>query len=113
VLFCAVLCCFVLFGHTMMSPGLMGRCAEHDRSASKGMMSCRELYVFKHIGTDSDPQQRERQAMLGCDPAPKLLDGGKIISVAKKREVPRRFSDYDVTVDKTQLPNGVELSEYV
>ena len=86
---------------------------DHDRSASKGMMSCRGLYVFKHVGTDSDPKQRERQAMLGCAPAHKLLDAGKIISIAKNTETPRCFSDYDVSVDKTQLPEGVELIEYV
>jgi CRISPR-associated protein Csd2 len=47
---------------------------DHDRSASKGVMSCRGLYVFKHIGTDTDPAQRVRQAMLGCAPAHRLLD---------------------------------------
>ncbi|MGH9961801.1 MAG: type I CRISPR-associated protein Cas7 [Pyrinomonadaceae bacterium] len=26
---------------------------DHDRSASKGMMACRELFVFKHVGTDA------------------------------------------------------------
>ncbi len=39
---------------------------DHDRSASKGMMSRRELFVFKHVGTDSNAEQRKRQAMLGC-----------------------------------------------
>ena len=29
---------------------------DHDRSASKGMMACRELFVFKHVGTDSDDE---------------------------------------------------------
>jgi len=47
---------------------------DHDRSASKGVMACRGLYVFKHVGTDSDPHQRVRQAMLGCAPAHRLLD---------------------------------------
>ena len=39
---------------------------EHDRSASKGVMTVRApLYVFKHIGTDTDIEQRKSQAMLG------------------------------------------------
>ena len=42
---------------------------DHDRSASKGVMSCRGLYVFKHVSTASDATQRVRQAMLGCAPA--------------------------------------------
>ena len=84
---------------------------DHDRSASKGMMSCRGLYIFKHTGTDSDLEQRKKQAMLGCAPAHKLLDLGSIIDIKKKEEVdaPRKFADYDLTIHKDSLPAGVEL----
>jgi CRISPR-associated protein Csd2 len=85
---------------------------EHDRSASKGLMSARELFVFKHVGTDSNPEQRERQAMLGCAPAHKLLDLGSVIDVRKQDGVtaPRRFSDYVPIQPNTQaIPAGVEL----
>lgn len=83
---------------------------DHDRSASKGMMSCRGLYVFKHVGTDTDPNQRVRQAMLGCAPAHKLLDKGAIVEIVRKSaNSPRSFSDYEVTVHRDRLPNGVEL----
>ena len=84
---------------------------DHDRSASKGMMSCRGLYVFKHVGTDTNLEQRKKQAMLGCAPAHKLLDLGSIISINKKEgvEAPRKFSDYKVKVDKANLPDGVDL----
>jgi CRISPR-associated protein Csd2 len=74
------------------------------------MMSCRGLYVFKHIGTDSDPNQRIKQAMLGCAPAHKLLDAGAIVEIARKSaSSPRSFSDYQVTVHHDRLPVGVEL----
>ena len=47
---------------------------EHDRSASKGEMEVvSPLIIFKHVGTDSDPVQRVRQAKLGCAPAHRLL----------------------------------------
>lgn len=84
---------------------------DHDRSASKGMMSCRGLYIFKHTGTDSDLEQRKRQAMLGCAPAHKLLDLGSIIDIKKKEgiESPRKFADYELTIHKDRLPTGVEL----
>lgn len=83
---------------------------DHDRSASKGMMSCRGLYVFKHVGTDSDPDQRVKQAMLGCAPAHRLLDRDAIIVINRKSAgSPRRFTDYEVTVNKDRLPKGVEL----
>jgi len=84
---------------------------DHDRSASKGMMSCRGLYIFKHTGTDSDLEQRKKQAMLGCAPAHKLLDLGSIIDIKKKESIdaPRKFADYELTVYEERLPAGVEL----
>jgi CRISPR-associated protein Csd2 len=84
---------------------------DHDRSASKGVMSCRGLYVFKHVGTDTDLEQRRRQSMLGCAPAHKLLDAGAIVEIGKKNpdKAPRVFTDYQVTVHQERLPAGVEL----
>jgi CRISPR-associated protein Csd2 len=84
---------------------------EHDRSASKGLMTVqRPLYVFKHEGTDGDPVQRRRQAMLGCAPAHDLF---ALVDVKKKEgvEAPRSFSDYEVTVARDRLPAGVSLLE--
>jgi CRISPR-associated protein Csd2 len=90
---------------------------DHDRSASKGMMSCRGLYVFKHVGTDSNEEQRKRQAMLGCAPAQALLDLGRIIDVKRNESAmkedkvgsPRKFAHYEVTTNAANLPKGVEL----
>jgi CRISPR-associated protein Csd2 len=82
---------------------------EHDRSASKGMMSVRPpIYVFKHIGTDTDEKQRARQAILGCAPAHKLFE---LIEVRKKEgvEASRSFDNYVVTVLDDKIPAGVEL----
>jgi CRISPR-associated protein Csd2 len=94
---------------------------DHDRSASKGMMSCRGLYIFKHIGTDTDPNQRIRQAKLGCAPAHKLLDfstpdrklENSIISISHREGLvgsPRSFSDYKINVREEYLPTGVTLA---
>ncbi|MBX3423669.1 MAG: type I-C CRISPR-associated protein Cas7/Csd2 [Pirellulaceae bacterium] len=83
---------------------------EHDRSASKGTMTVRQpLFVFKHIGTDSDPKQRQRQAMLGCAPAQVLFE--EIVKVEKNVSIPRSFADYTVTVDRGRIPAGIELLE--
>lgn len=90
----------------------LGNMYEHDRSASKGLMSCRGLYVFKHVGSDSDPQQRKRQAMLGCAPAHALLDLGKIVSIDRGVDSPRRFEDYRVSVNEDAIPSGVQLKRY-
>lgn len=91
-----------------------------DRSASKGVMSCRGLYVFKHVGTDSNAEQRVRQAMLGCAPAQALLDfstgadttGKAVIEINRlSKTEPRTFRDYKVEIHKDRLPKGVELIE--
>jgi CRISPR-associated protein Csd2 len=71
---------------------------DHDRSASRGTMAPQKLVVFKH------------QSKLGNAPAHKLFE-----RVTAKRkagvEVARAFSDYDVVVDKSTLPAGVEVLE--
>ncbi len=70
---------------------------EHDRSAARGKLCMRKLYVFRH---DSD---------LGNAPAQVLFDK---ISIAKRQDVtaPRSFADYDITVD-TGMPAGVTMTE--
>lgn len=82
---------------------------EHDRSASKGEMAVvSPLIIFKHVGTDGDEKQRERQAKLGCAPAHRLFD---LVRVEKKEAVryPRSYHDYTATVDLHGVPNGVEI----
>lgn len=72
----------------------LGQMFEHDRSAARGEMATRGLYVFKH---DSE---------LGNAPAHALFER---IQVAKNTDVPRSFKDYDVTVNDADLPDGVTL----
>jgi len=82
---------------------------EHDRSASKGEMEVvSPVIVFKHVGTDSDPAQRVRQAKLGCAPAHKLFE---LVDVRKKEgvESPRSYRDYDAMVHLSRVPSGVEV----
>jgi CRISPR-associated protein Csd2 len=83
---------------------------EHDRSASKGVMTVRTpVFVLKHVGTDSDPEQRKRQAMLGCAPAQVLFE--EIVEVRRKEgvTVPRSFKDYEVIVHEDKIPRGTQL----
>ena len=82
---------------------------EHDRSASKGQMSTvLPLIVFRHIGTDSDATQRERQAKLGCAPAHKLFE---LVNIKRCDgvELARSYKDYKISVYMSKLPNGVEI----
>lgn len=85
------------------------RMYEHDRSSSKGHIAVREpIFIFKHVGTDTDQSQRQRQAKLGCAPAHKLFE---LVEVEKKDGVtaPRSIDDYIIKVNKSKLPNGVEI----
>lgn len=67
---------------------------EHDRSASRGEMSTRGLYVFEH---DSE---------LGNAHAHALFD---LVQVRRRGELPRSFTDYEVSIDTTAVPAGVRL----
>lgn len=84
---------------------------DHDRSASKGLMATRRLIIFKHVGTDSDLEQRVRQAKLGCAPAHHLLDLGRVVSVNLKDtgKSPRSYNDYEIRIDSSKLPKGVQM----
>ena len=82
---------------------------EHDHSASKGEMSVvSPLIIFKHVGTDTDENQRIRQAKLGCAPAHKLFE---LVHVKKRENVqtPRDYRDYEAKVDINHVPAGVEI----
>ena len=74
----------------------LGQMFEHDRSAARGEMTTRGLYVFKH---DSE---------LGNAPAHALFER---IQLKRKNEVtvPRGFNDYDVVVNEADMPAGVSL----
>jgi CRISPR-associated protein Csd2 len=84
---------------------------EHDRSSSKHMRVRPPIYLFKHTGTDSQPEQRRRQAMLGCAFAQDLFE--RVVPQIKLKagiEYPRRFDDYETTkADEGEVCTGVEL----
>lgn len=73
---------------------------ENDRSASRGLMSTRGLYLFRH---DSN---------LGNAPAHQLFE-----CVQVKRKDPeqaiRSFADYEIRVDQNGIPSGVKLERVV
>lgn len=82
---------------------------EHDHSASKGEMSViTPLIIFRHTGTDSDPEQRKKQAVLGCAPAHRLFD---LVTVEKKDTVgyTRSWKDYKASIRLNARPAGVDV----
>ena len=69
---------------------------DFDRSASRGLMALRKLIIFKHADK------------LGNAPAHKLFERVKV-SLKEGVSVPRSFEDYEVTIDKADLPQGIEI----
>ena len=85
---------------------------EHDRSAARGEMVKRKLIVFRHASA------------LGNAHAHLLFDRVKTWRVHKgvRHEigaeatdnwpVARAFSDYEITIDRDELPEGVDVIEH-
>ena len=71
---------------------------EHDRSASRGLMSTRKLVIFKH------------DSALGNAPAHALFDRVKVKRLDESKPA-RAFSDYELEIDQTGLPQGVTVIE--
>ena len=65
-----------------------------DRSSSRGLMGPRGLYLFRH------------DSRLGNASAQELFDR---IRVERQSDIPRSFADYRVTIDDSNMPEGVTL----
>lgn len=65
-----------------------------DRSSSRGLMGPRGLYIFRH------------DSKLGNASAQELFDR---IRVERQSDLPRSFADYRVTIDDSNMPEGVTL----
>lgn len=86
---------------------------EHDRSAARGEMTTRKLVVFRH------------ENALGNAPAHQLFDRIRIgRNVDSEFRAPderglgnlppaRKFADYRIEIDRTDLPSGVEILDLV
>lgn len=73
---------------------------DHDHSAARGMMNTCKLIVFKH------------QTALGNAPAHKLFESVSV-KLKDSSKPPRDFSDYEISINKDAISEGVELIEMV
>jgi len=73
---------------------------EHDHSAARGKMVVRKLVVFKH------------ENILGNAPSHELLERIKIRRI--NWEMPaRQYSDYEIIINRDELPSGVTIQEKI
>jgi len=73
---------------------------DHDRSASRGTMTARGLYVFSHSNA------------FGNAPAHTLLDRVQVQPV-NPGTPPRGFTDYTVSLADDDLPHGISMTKIV
>lgn len=71
---------------------------EFDRSAARGKMTARKLYVFKHDSVHGNAHSH------------KLFDLIKAEKIDPEKPS-RAFTDYDIKVDTKSVPEGVEFIE--
>ena len=69
---------------------------EHDRSAARGEMNYRKLIIFKH------------DSHLGNARAGELFER---IQIKKKVDLPRNFNDYEIIINRENLPAGFVIIE--
>jgi CRISPR-associated protein Csd2 len=75
---------------------------EHDRSAARGEMAARKLFVFEH------------DSAMGNAPAHKLFELVQVNRSQDDAEGPARsFSDYVVSVNGAKVPTGVTLHDMI
>lgn len=67
---------------------------DYDKSAARGDMRAQKLMVFEH------------DRALNRIPSHKLLD---LVAIRKMVDLPRKFADYEVTVDESKLPKTVKF----
>jgi CRISPR-associated protein Csd2 len=71
---------------------------EHDRSAARGLMGTRKLFIFEH------------SSRMGDIPVQKLFDTISV-KLKDKNKTARDFSDYIVSVEKGEIPQSVKFIE--
>lgn len=88
----------------------LGNMFEHDRSAARGEMATRKLIVFKH---DNAMGNAPAHALFDRIRIGRNIDGEfKAINRSIDNYPPARaFTDYTVTIDRDNLPEGVEIIE--
>jgi CRISPR-associated protein Csd2 len=74
---------------------------DHDHSAARGKMNARKLIVFKH------------ESALGNAPAHTLFELVTVQRATEATKPPRAFSDYEVVVNRNNVPAGVALEEKI
>ena len=85
---------------------------EHDRSAARGEMATRKLILFRH---ENALGNAPAHALFDRVQIRRMVDGEARDLDGRLDNLPpaRRFADYDIRIDREDLPEGVEVIEVV
>lgn len=84
---------------------------EHDRSAARGEMATRKLVIFRHasqLGNAQASRLFERVKVDRMFKGDRYRPGDERLDNAPP---PRSFADYAITVEREDLPDGIEIIE--
>ena len=84
---------------------------EHDRSAARGEMATRKLIVFRHasaLGNAAAPELFKRVKAWRLFKGERHEPGDEKLDNAPPA---RSFSDYEITINRDNKPDGVEIIE--
>ena len=70
---------------------------ENDHAAARGEMNPRKLVIFKH------------ESHLGNELSGRLFDR---VTVNKNGDLPRKIADYEIAVNRKNLPSGIQVNEW-
>jgi len=73
---------------------------DHDHSAARGHMACRQLIIFKH------------ETALGNAPASQLFDLVSVERMTPAEQPARSFNDYQVTIKEENCPKNISCEIY-
>lgn len=79
----------------LLFESLMGM-FECDRSAARGLMTSRKLIIFKHDSKLGNVSARSLSDLVSCR---------KVAS-----DVARKYSDYEIVIDESKIPNSVSMN---
>jgi CRISPR-associated protein Csd2 len=75
----------------------LSKCWDFDRSSNRGFMNCQELCIFTHENKYGNASAHRLFRYVNAT----LKDDSK---------PPRKFGDYEVSIDEADLPTGVTLT---
>lgn len=80
---------------------------EHDRSASRGLMSTRKLIIFEHQSEYGDAAASD---LFDLVTVARKIDGATVdLEASANLAKARSFKDYEIIVDTNSLPAGVKI----